>query len=91
MKFEWDEEKDKINRQKHGVSFGLASRVFADPKRLEKYDSVHSSIEDRWITVGMVWPNILFVVFTIKEDNGTYRIISARKANANEKREYHNF
>lgn len=90
MKFEWDREKDRINRQKHGVSLEVASRVFGDPDRLEKYDTAHSDAEDRWITVGMVWPTVLFVVFTIREDNGICRILSARKANAREKREYYN-
>ena len=30
LKFEWDEEKDRINRQKHGISFETASYVFRD-------------------------------------------------------------
>ncbi len=30
VKFEWDEEKDRINRQKHGISFETASYVFRD-------------------------------------------------------------
>lgn len=46
MKFEWDEEKNRINRTKHGVSFEVAARVFADPNRLESYDQCHNEDED---------------------------------------------
>jgi uncharacterized DUF497 family protein len=49
MKFEWDEKKEKINMQKHGISFEQASYAFADPFALNKYDGEHSNEEDRWI------------------------------------------
>ncbi len=38
MKFEWDEDKNKLNKMKHGISFETAILVFADPERLELYD-----------------------------------------------------
>ena len=40
VKFEWDEEKDRINRQKHGISFETASYVFRD-EYLKKYWYLH--------------------------------------------------
>lgn len=88
MKFEWDAEKDRINKIKHGVSFNTAIHIFKDPKRIERYDIAHSTVEDRWICIGIASMQVLFVVFAVKEANGIYRIISARKANAREKQEY---
>ena len=46
MKFEWDDEKNTINKKKYGISFETASKVFADPYYIEIYDSEHSSDED---------------------------------------------
>ena len=87
MKFEWDEEKNKINQRKHdGISFGMAVRVFLDEKRIERYDSKHSNAnEERWNVIGMVH-NVLFVVYT--ERGETIRLISARKATKEETNEY---
>jgi len=41
LKFEWDEEKDRINREKHGISFETASYVFRDEHYIEMYDFEH--------------------------------------------------
>ena len=41
LKFEWDEEKDRINREKHGISFEKASYVFRDEYYIEMYDFEH--------------------------------------------------
>lgn len=46
LKFEWDEEKDRINFQKHGISFETASYVFRDEYYIEMYDFEHSMEED---------------------------------------------
>ena len=50
--FEYDEEKNRINIQKHGLSFETAARVFFDYDRLELYDEIHSTDEDRYNTIG---------------------------------------
>ena len=47
MKFEWDETKNRLNKAKHGISFEVAARAFADPLRIEYYDEAHSTEEDR--------------------------------------------
>ena len=50
MKSEWDSEKERINIQKHGITFEQASYIFADPFALNKYDDEHSyEDEDRWL------------------------------------------
>jgi uncharacterized protein len=91
MKFEWDQEKEKINIQKHGVSFEQASYVFADPFALNRYDNEHSNEEDRWVLLGKVLNQlILIVIHTFKDNDGIelVRIISARKATKKEIQTY---
>ena len=84
--FEWDSEKAKRNKIKHGISFRLATRVFEDEDRIERYDEEHSQEEARWQVIGMV-ENILFVVYTERSDRT--RLISAREATDQEKEWYH--
>lgn len=52
MTFEYDEEKNRINIQKHGISFRSAARVFFDYDRIELYDEENSVAEDRFNTIG---------------------------------------
>lgn len=86
MTFEWDENKNAINKQKHKISFETAAYVFEDPNYIEMYDFEHSIEEDRFIAIGMVG-DILFVVFTERKEN--IRIISARLATDEERRLYY--
>lgn len=84
--FEWDDVKAQINKQKHGVTFETATKVFDDDFRVERYDELHSDNEDRWITIGKV-EDILYVVYTERGD--TTRLITARLADKSERREYY--
>jgi len=87
IQVEWDENKEKINIRKHGISFDTAALVFADEERIEYYDKLHSSAEeDRYVVLGMV-EDVLFVVYTDRLD--TVRLISARVATAYERRVYY--
>ena len=52
MTFEYDEKKNRINIQKHGISFRSAARVFFDYDRIELYDEANSLDEDRYHTIG---------------------------------------
>ncbi len=91
MKFEWDTEKARINEHKHHIDFETAARVFFDPDRLEQYDGCHADEEDRWKVIGMVYPAILIVIYTERGECGeVIRIISARKANEQERQAYYN-
>ena len=83
---EWDENKNKINIQKHGISFETAALVFADEERIEYYDEIHSVNEDRYIVLGCV-QGVLYVVYTMRGEAA--RLISARMANAIERRIYY--
>ena len=88
MNFIWDENKNAINKQKHGVSFETAAYVFRDPMKIQLYDETHSIYEDRWQIIGCVSGAVLFVVETeITED--LIRIISARPATSAERSAYY--
>ena len=86
LKFEWDEEKNRINQRKHGISFETAAYVFEDENYIEMYDFEHSIDEDRYIAIGCVG-DVLFVVFAERKEN--IRLISARLANAEERKLYY--
>lgn len=90
MRFEWDAAKAESNLRKHGVSFGLAMRVFADPFARTEQDRVEGG-EYRWQTVGMVEGSLLLLVAHVdREEDGepVVRIISARAATRRERRRY---
>jgi len=87
MDFEWDEAKAAANEQKHGVPFTEAMTVFADGLSLTGYDPAHSDDEDRYITMGMSATGRLLVV-SHTDRAVKVRIISARVASRNERRDY---
>jgi len=65
-RFEWNEEKNKENQDKHGISFYLAQRAFFDPKRVVVEDTTHSSDEERYYCIGLVDEEIITVRFTYR-------------------------
>ena len=95
MRFEWDAEKNRINKQKHdGLSFESAARVFDDPFTMFRKDRVVAG-EQRWHAIGMAADALLLVVHVYRMENDndndkeeTIRIISAREANKRERRIY---
>ena len=88
MKFEWDEDKSESNYKKHSIRFDEAQTVFVDPDSVEFFDDEHSEEEDRFIRVGRsLKMNVLLVVFCERDAN-IIRIISARKATPQERRDY---
>jgi len=87
--FNWDEDKEKANEIKHGVSFREAAAVFKDLYALEKRDVDHSDDEDRFIIIGLSErPRLLVVCHCYRESDTIIRIISARKATKNESVDY---
>ncbi|MFC1701670.1 BrnT family toxin [Pseudomonadota bacterium] len=83
--FEWDETKNKINVQKHGVSFEEAESVFFDEFALLIADPDHSENEDRFVLLGLSAKlRLLLVCHCFEADDGLIRVISCRKANRNE-------
>ena len=71
---------------KHKINFEDAKNIFLDPNRLEREDKRDYN-ETRIQVIGIVNQVVLFVVYTKR--NGRYRIISARRANKNEQRQYY--
>jgi uncharacterized DUF497 family protein len=82
--FEWDENKNRKNQQKHNISFEQASGVFEDENRLQY--AVESKDEIRYITIGKVLKVIITVVYTIRDF--AFRLISARPARKDERERY---
>ena len=98
IRFEWDEAKNLANQRKHGVSFEEASQVFLDPLHLAVPDRVVDG-EQRWQALGLAQRTIgclliLLVAHTVREESESdacievVRIISARKATAQERQCY---
>lgn len=73
--YEWDENKNQQNQEKHGVSFQDAKKVFLDPERVIVEDLDHSKDEQRYFCLGRVGKGVLTVRFTYR--NKTIRIIGA--------------
>ncbi|MYE02584.1 MAG: BrnT family toxin [Alphaproteobacteria bacterium] len=89
MHWEWDENKSRANRRKHGLSFETARLVFGDPAAVSFPDP--SAEEERWRTVGMVGNAVVMVVHTepdLRDGVEAGRIISARKATRRERKNY---
>lgn len=90
MFFEWDDNKEKLNKAKHGIDFSTAALVFKDLNRIERYDEKHSQSEDRYATIGLINKVALVVMVVYTPRTDTIRIISARKATKNEEEAYFN-
>ncbi len=94
IRFERDPSKAAGNVRKHGVSFEIAMRVFADPFALMAQDRIEGG-ELRWPTLGMVDDYVLLLVahtiFEVDEGGEPVEIIciiSARTADRKERRRY---
>ena len=66
--FAWDENKNRINQDKHGVSFQIAQYAFADKNRIIAEDVEHSDDEKRYYCFGKVGDKIMTVRFTYREN-----------------------
>ena len=92
ISFVWDKGKAEANRRKHGVSFEEAETVFYDPNARLIFDSDHSSQEDRFMLLGFSSAlRILVVCHCYREGDREIRVISARKATRNERKQYERF
>ncbi|MBT3193961.1 MAG: BrnT family toxin [Verrucomicrobia bacterium] len=92
MSFSWDDRKARENKRKHGVSFEESTTAFADESARLKHDSIHSKEEDRLILLGFSAKlRMLVVVHAYRQDETEIRIISARKATRNERKQYGEF
>jgi len=90
MKFEWDKDKNIVNKLKHRVSFEEAETVFEDENAVYLFDDGHSADEERFIVIGEDdFFRELAVCHCYRGENGEIiRIISARKATKSETKLY---
>ncbi len=89
IKFEWDENKNEINKKKHKISFDEAKTVFYDDNALLIDDPEHSEQEERFIILGTSSKaNLLVVCHCYRQSETVIRIISARKATKTETNQY---
>lgn len=89
LRFEWDENKNEINKKKHKISFEEAKTVFYDEEALLIDDPEHSQEEERFIILGLSKKaNMLVVCHCYRASETVIRIISARKATKNEIKQY---
>ncbi|MBL3527057.1 MAG: BrnT family toxin [gamma proteobacterium endosymbiont of Lamellibrachia anaximandri] len=88
LKFEWDEAKNASNQKKHGISFNEAKSVFSDELGRLIPDPDHSENEERFILMGISHKNKLLTVCHCERKTNTIRIISARKADKYERKQY---
>lgn len=89
LRVEWDAGKARINLRRHRVSFEEAETAFLDEEALVIPDPDHSQAEDRFILLGMsAAVRVLFVCHCVREGGSLIRIISARRANRREQKQY---
>ena len=89
FRFEWEAKKNRANQAKHGVSFEEAKTAFLDEGARVIADPEHSEDEDRFILLGLsIHLRVLVVCHCYRESESAIRIISARRANRSEQREY---
>jgi uncharacterized DUF497 family protein len=89
MKFEWDEQKNQSNIDKHGLDFADAYRLFSLPM-LVGLDEREEYEEERWIGIGLLDGRVVVVVYT-ELDEETARVISLRKALSHERTRYEQY
>jgi uncharacterized protein len=85
--FEWDPVKAESVSRKHGITFEDAATVFADPFAITIPDLLHSIDEDRYVTIGATQRNRVLVVSHTPRGS-RIRLITARPAEPDERREY---
>jgi uncharacterized DUF497 family protein len=87
--FEWDPVKAAANLRKHKVSFEDAQTVFSDERARLIDDPDHSEDEERFLLLGLSSSlRLLVVAHCYRSTDNVIRIISARKATADEARHY---
>lgn len=89
IRFIWDDNKNELNKKKHGISFEEAKEVFCDENAILFDDPDHSYEEERFLIIGIVEKKgICIVSHCYRDADSTIRIISAREATKNERKIY---
>jgi len=86
MNIVWDTKKAAANKRNHGIEFSHGATALDDPMAITIEDTRHG--EQRFVTVGSdILGRILVVVYAYSGEEGI-RLISARRATAQERRVY---
>jgi uncharacterized DUF497 family protein len=89
LQFAWDPRKDRANQKKHGIGFTEAKTVFLDEFARIIPDAEGSGDEPRFLMLGMsIGLRVLVVCHCYRESEQVIRIISARRADPTERKEY---
>ena len=89
LRFEWDEAKNRSNRRKHGISFEEARSAFLDENARVVPDPDHSGDEERFVLLGLsISLRVLVACHCYRQRDEVIRIISARKADRDELKQY---
>src|ERR1035441_1047562 len=89
IEFAWNRRKARANHVKHGVSFEEAQSVFLDESARLIDDPDHSGEEDRFLLLGYSFDaHCLIVSHCYRESGSIIRLISARRATAQEEEVY---
>ena len=89
LSFEWDENKNEINKKKHGISFETAREVFYDDNAILFDDPDHSVGEERFLIIGMTRSlKVCIVSHCYRDQDNVIRLISAREATKHERKTY---
>jgi uncharacterized DUF497 family protein len=92
LSFHWDRRKASENERKHRISFEEAKSAFLDENARVIPDPEHSEDEERFVLLGLsIKLRLLVVVHAYREDDEVIRIISARKADPSERKQYAEF
>ena len=87
MRFEWDEQKNQTNIEKHGLDFADAHKVFDNPMLIQ-LDDRYEYDEERWVGIGLLDHLAVVVVYVERDEGEIIRIISMRKALKYEQRRF---
>ena len=86
MEFEWDDAKSNDCFMQRGFDFAYAVRAFLDPNRIVGQDRRWDYGEDRYRLLGRIEGRVFVVIYTTR--GAVIRVISERKANRKEVRDY---
>lgn len=81
MTFEYDENKSKSNKLKHGIDFNEAKVLWDDSYAFE-LPALESKEEDRFLVLGQIASKNYTAIITYRDSN--IRIISVRKSREKE-------
>ena len=84
MEFEWDPNKSRTNKTKHGIDFDTATELWSDQNRIEI--QINFPAENRNTLIGKVGNKLWTAIFTLRGE--AIRLISVRRARKKELKLY---